>query len=89
MSNDAIEGDDDQHERLEMTIGVMVPFDRQPDGTYRMRLDELVTTDGGLFSDASNGAWCPACSEWVDTPGSVPSRAEDTVRRALGNVTGR
>jgi hypothetical protein len=78
--------DSEEHQRLEVTIGVMVPFVRQADGTYKLMADELVTTTGGLFSDAEEGPWCEACQEWVDGPGAIMSRADHVVGRLLGSV---
>lgn len=76
------DGDDDEHARLEVTVGVMVTFKRQPDGRY-VADPEMVTTNGGLFSDAEEGPWCPECSEWVDGPDNVMGRAESLVIAAL------
>lgn len=52
-------------ERIEFTVGVMVPFTWDRDsGSYKLLRGEVKTTTGGLFSDAEEGHWVPSEEEW-------------------------
>jgi hypothetical protein len=57
--------EDEPYKRLEVTVGVMVPFNWDAEAqTYRLVRDEVRTTAGGLFSDAEDGMWVPEYEEW-------------------------
>jgi hypothetical protein len=62
---DEDEDEADRPERIEFTIGVCVPMMWDADAGRYVLDGPQYLTDGGLFSDASDGVWVPDDDEWV------------------------
>ena len=55
-----------RYQRLEFTVGVMVPFQwDESRAEYVLVFNEVEETVGGLFSDAEEGPWVPEENEWM------------------------
>lgn len=68
---------------LEYTIGVCVPMRWDPATESYTISGPMTTTDGGLFSDACEGAWSPALGEWVANESALLVAAHQVAQGAV------
>lgn len=72
--------------RLEFTVGVCVRFKLEGDAYVMDGKPDL--TDGGLFSDATEGPWAPDVDDWIGTDDPVVATASAEAFRYVNALTG-